>query len=402
MVDVTINSNSEIKKIGNQAVEIRTPNPDNSNNPRSYLNQDIALGAELLPVVDTTGINVGSFVVLGAQGGVTTEIIRVTGVNPDVSLTCTPTENLHASGELLQVIHFNKLEIWRGNYEQDNYVIIATLDVNVQNPQNITQYYDTSGDQFKWYQVSFYNDYTQNRVFSPVFQGGLHEWATIADVRMQSDFRNETGYPDENIKYSLQQAYASIVIDGFAWRRGDIVNKQTTCDNGEVRYYFNNKFIADGNKDGVVDINDLTVWEFDCSTDYEITDQVAILNVLKGYIVLKDGYPRNNRSVKCDYYFAKRPHEEIAGYLKECSVASAISRMMTQEQQLITKKGVTSYSTDGVNVSKSISDYRQVIDDWSNRYKRYIWQIKPLYVRGVKIGGYEAPYAQWTRFRGWY
>jgi len=402
MVQVTINSNGYVQKIGNQAVEIRTPNPDNSNHARTYLNQDIALGAELLPVVDTSGFMVGQFIILGSQGAVTTEITRITGINPDVSLSVTPTENTHASGELIQMTEFNKIEIWRGNYEQDNYVIIATLNIDVRNPQNITQYYDTTGDQYKWYQVSFYNDYTQNRVFSSVFQGGLHEWATISDVRMQSDFSNETGYPDEKIKYALQQAYNSIVIDGFAWRRGDIMNKQTACDNGETRYYFNQKFIADGNKDGVVDINDLTVWEFDCSTDYDITDQVLILNVLKGYIVLKDGYPTNNRSIKADYYFAKRPHAEIAGYLKEASVASAISRMMTQEQQLITKKGVTSYSTDGVSVSKSIGDYRQVIDDWSSRYKRYIWQIKPLYVRGVKVGGYEQPYATWTRFRGWY
>ena len=380
-------------------IVVKTSNPDNTNNPFSNLIADAPTGSTTLRVVDTTRINVDDYLIIGKEGTETSEVVKTTSITSPNEISVTALDNGHYSGEEIRVIRYNKVEVYRSDTQTGPQTLLATIDIQVENPLKETVYYDNLGDETKWYQIAFLNQVTVNRVYGDIFQGGTHEYASVQDFRMQTGF-SQTDVSDEKVKWYLQEAYNHILHEGYVFIRGDLLNKMTT-PTGETRFYFNYRYIADGDLNNLVDKNDLKVFEYDNFTETDITAQVASLNVLQGFITLNSGYPTSGKSVKAQYYIANRPLEELQFELKEASINSANWLVMREMGLNFTKKGVVSYSVDGISVSKTKSEFDKVMAEYERKYQYYIWIIKPMYVRGFKVGAYEAP-TTISRFRGYY
>jgi hypothetical protein len=380
-------------------IVIKVNNPDNSNNTFSSLTADAPIGATILSVVDSTRLSVNDYIIVGKEGIETAEIVKITAISNDVTIVTTALANGHNSGEDIRKTRFNKMEIYRSLTESGAQTLLATIDIQVENSQKNTIYYDTLGDSTMWYQVVFFNNVSIERVYGTIFKGGVHEYATLTDFRMQTGLSTDD-ISDDKVKYYLNEAYIHIRDDGYLWFRGDILNN-TTTPAGQTRWYFQKKFIADGDLNNIVDKDDLTVWEYDSYDQVDITAQVSSLNVLSGYITLNTGYPTTNRSVKADFYIAKRPIEEIQTHLRDAAINNAAWLIMREMSLRITKKGVNSYGIDGINVSKSKDELTKSMDEYLKKYEYHLSLIKPSYVKSTKIGGFEYPTTM-QRFRGWY
>jgi hypothetical protein len=382
---------------------IKTPNPSTSSGERTVLKLDANLNATVIVVADTTGLKLNDFVVIGTPGNITAEIVRITAVTPDVSYTVTALENAHAAGEPVTFIRFDKAQFYRSDTKTGSQTLLVTLDIAIENAYGETSYYDTVGDNTKWYQIAFVNTFNSDSVFGDIVEGGQHEYATVQDFRDISGF-SQAEVPDDKVKFYLHDAYIHVLKGAYAFVRGDVLTKRTD-PSSVMRWYFGRTprqgYIADGDLNNIVDVDDLKVWEYDQWDEADITAQVDVINVQQGYITFLPGYPTGTRSVKVDFYLARKPLEEIQEELKQASCYMAVWLAMKEIALRFTKNGVVGYSIDGVNVSKSRADFDKTMEDFKKKAEYYMWLIKPMLVTPWVTGKTEAPMTS-TRLRGWY
>jgi hypothetical protein len=167
---------------------------------------------------------------------------------------------------------------------------------------------------------------------------------------------------------------------------------------GVYRIYF-----ADDNLDGALTVADIQVYEFDSQQDYDISSQVDTISDREGYFTLKAGYPSNGRSVKVTYRFAQKPFSEIVNtLLKRATIAYATYLAMKQMRIKIVKSGLSNINAPEQTVTIDTSHFDESSEAALNKYYHYIFQIKPIYMRGWAGGRTEDLPSMFGRFRGYY
>ena len=238
-------------------------------------------------------------------------------------------------------------------------------------------------------------------------------YANVEDFRIETGFTPEE-FNDVTVNNFLNEAELHIRNDSFLLIREEEVSGTTMTD-GTIRYYPKANqgnwlrtrggvvrvYFADSNLDGSITKLDLQVYEYDSQTETDISNQINLLNLRQGFFTLNTGYPTPSKSVKVTYRIVQRPFDELSLELKKASTAYAEYLAMKRLRVNNVKSAITGYSIGEMSVTKNFESFDDTAEVALKKYYHFIWLIKPIYIKPVRIGGFEElPLV--NRFRGYY
>lgn len=155
---------------------IPTYNPSVDDLERSYLSQGISAGVTSVTIDNTNGFANTNRIMLGELGREKTEIVSVGAVvTAGTALTTTTTVFPHEAGGPVTVLRFDQIKYYRSTTgKTGTYSLLATVDIDVDNADLLTNYDDTTGVSTYYYKVSFYNSVTtlESSLSDPISGGG--------------------------------------------------------------------------------------------------------------------------------------------------------------------------------------------------------------------------------------
>ena len=167
---------------------------------------------------------------------------------------------------------------------------------------------------------------------------------------------------------------------------GTVSSRQVQCSidrgPGENRYMLPYRFIADQNFDGIIDYKDLKVFELSGQgMEIDISNQIYDIDEMNASFRLKQGYPRENRTVTVRYRQMKYPINEMREGMKKLLVAYAFDRFYRDLRMEVSGDGVTSWTLNGVNVSIDTTALQALKDMYAEHKKDLVATYKPTIFR---------------------
>ncbi|MEM5875568.1 MAG: hypothetical protein QXX45_03310 [Candidatus Aenigmatarchaeota archaeon] len=149
--------------------------PDITNNPRTFIDNTVGAhaGDYGIYVRNSTGFNIGDFVLLGEYGDEDAEIVRITAKSVR-HLTTTSLLFNHEQGTPVTLIQYDKFRVYKSiNGINGDYNLVTTKSLNVDDYYNYYEEYNVS---LTWYyKFSYYNSYTgiESSLSSPIPASGF-------------------------------------------------------------------------------------------------------------------------------------------------------------------------------------------------------------------------------------
>lgn len=135
-------------------------NPETDYLEKSYLGKSYAAGVSAVLVKNTNKFANNQKVLVGSMGRERSEIMTVTSTGlTSTNLPFTANTNFpHDADDPVFVLDYDKVRIYRSTTGQNGvYTLLATVDIDVDNPDNATYYDDVNALQTYWYQVAYYD-----------------------------------------------------------------------------------------------------------------------------------------------------------------------------------------------------------------------------------------------------
>lgn len=249
---------------------ITTLNPSTDALEKSYLANPYSVGVNLIQVKNSDRFQINDRIMIGEMGLEATEMVTVTGINVDQqTLTTTTTLFSHEADAPVYRLRWDQIKIYRSTSGiNGSYVVIATVNLDVDNADLSTIYDDTAGTSSYYYKTTVYNS------ISAV------ESAQTDPIAGQGYRRNQVGYlvdeilrevGDENEQHVTRTeilGYFNDVNDDLLLNSSkpyDFLRARTTLTRTAGTNYLD--FPTDSN-------GDQTMWSFD-RMDYNYQDPTS-------------------------------------------------------------------------------------------------------------------------------
>jgi len=230
-------------------------------------------------------------------------------------------------------VSYDKTYIYRSDSKNGTYEQIA-----VQNISDNT-YFDKNGTTSHWYKIRFYD--SANDIWSdysdPIQGGSFSFYCTIEDVRTVSGL-SESEISDSELynimqRIALPQINADLNIRVIREKIEYIdETRQNDIDSNNTTFYVKNWkefYIGDLNNDGIVDENDVIVYQVDANgTETQLTVNTVYPN--EGKFVL-DSAPEGDKDLYVTYCYApvseSDPHPLLRAAFATLVAAWAYTRL---------------------------------------------------------------------------
>lgn len=180
-------------------------NPSTENLEKSYLSNSYAVGVTSIVVRNNNGFNNDDRIMIGEMGSEKTEVVTVTAVNADkVTVSVGATRFPHSTDDPVYVLRYDQVKFYRATTSGGSYSLVSggTVDLDVDNNENVTRFDDTSGLASYFYKVSFYNsESTLESSLSDAYPGTGYTRHQVGAIL--NEFLAEVG--------DLDQQYMSVV-----------------------------------------------------------------------------------------------------------------------------------------------------------------------------------------------
>lgn len=242
---------------------ITVHNPSTEEFEKAYLTDPVSAGVTTIAVGNTDRFAANQRIMLGEMGREKTEIVTVTAVASDTSLTVGTTQFSHEASDPITVMRFDQVKIYRSTSGvSGTYSILATQDLDVDNEELITTYDDTTGLSTYYYKSTFYHSVStlESSLSDAISGGGLA--------------RNTAGFLIDELIRETNDAIQdrTEVLGWFNEVNDDLITSskkpysflhtRTTLTKTANRNYIDFPTDANGNQ---------TMWKFD-RLDYNYTD----------------------------------------------------------------------------------------------------------------------------------
>ena len=151
-------------------MEIFVKHPD-LDGQETRLATDVAAAATSCTVENNKSFATNDYVVFGALGEETTEIVKLTGVSGTTTLShSTGPVFAHSARTSISQIRYNQVKVYSATSESGTYSLVGTTDLTLD--QDSTVYSDSDGTESTWYKIKYYNETTTKlSSFSVAVQG---------------------------------------------------------------------------------------------------------------------------------------------------------------------------------------------------------------------------------------
>lgn len=136
-------------------------NPELDDIERSYLATATALGVTSLVVKNNSGFSGSRALLIGEMGTERAELATSTGVSGATSITGVSTTLFpHNGDDPVYALRFDRAEVFKASSIGGSYSLLATVVIDVNNPDGVTLYDDTTGIATDYYQIKYKNSVT--------------------------------------------------------------------------------------------------------------------------------------------------------------------------------------------------------------------------------------------------
>lgn len=135
-------------------------NPETTHLEKSYLGRSYGSGVNAFLIKNSDRFADGQKILIGNMGRERSEILEVngTGLTTTNLPTTTNSEFPHDADDPVFVLEFDQVRIYRSTSGENGiYSLLATVDIDVDNPDNATYYDDADALTTYWYQVAYYD-----------------------------------------------------------------------------------------------------------------------------------------------------------------------------------------------------------------------------------------------------
>jgi hypothetical protein len=137
-------------------------NPSTDHLERSFLSQGVSAGVTTLVVDNDANFLQNDRIAVGELAREKTEIVSITGlVSPGSTLVVGPTTFPHEAGEPVTRLRYDSVRYYRSTTRVTGaYTLLATVAMDVDSEDGLTNYDDTTGAAAYFYKVTYYNSVT--------------------------------------------------------------------------------------------------------------------------------------------------------------------------------------------------------------------------------------------------
>ena len=159
-------------------------NPETEGLEKTYLSKVVQAGTAALTVKNADRIPQNSIILIGEMGMEQTEVAKI---GPAGTTTNLPLQaNLkfaHSADEPVYKLRYDKVIFYRSDSADGTYVLLDTIDIDVDNRDLKTEYEDTAGTGTSFYKTKFYNSVTaEETAFSDYISAEGYGEQTIGSV----------------------------------------------------------------------------------------------------------------------------------------------------------------------------------------------------------------------------
>ena len=162
-------------------------------NEKSELTSSVGSSATsvTLPVLNTQGLKVNDFLVIGRIGHEESEIQKITEITDATQLKIEKLNIDKKKGDPIQKISFNQVRLYRSTSKTGTYTLLKTKDIEVDNPRG-TYFEDLDGTTSHWYKCTYYNSQSTIETSlddAEAVQGGdVQHYASIHQIKRMAGF----------------------------------------------------------------------------------------------------------------------------------------------------------------------------------------------------------------------
>ena len=140
---------------------ITSYNPSTQDLEKTYLTQYHASGVSSFTVKNNQGFATTKAILIGGMGEERSEILSTNGVTGANTITTSAASKFaHNPDDPVYLLKYNQVKFYRATAIDGTYSLIATVDLDVDNADQVTRYDDTAGTSTSYYKVKFYNSVT--------------------------------------------------------------------------------------------------------------------------------------------------------------------------------------------------------------------------------------------------
>lgn len=272
----------------------------------TYLNASIGATNDELTVDSTDKFNDNDFIVIGPLGEDKTELAKIVSVDDDNTMTITPALKFDQEERTrIKFTPFNKIQLYKADDTEDTGLeLVTTVEINYQNPTNVTFIEDSGDPNNKYYKVRFYNDVTTNiSEFSDWIEPETLRFVNVQDVYDTCGLSKQE-VPFNSVLLRLKEAEEH-VKSLYRTDFGGVQNKKLLIGgDGDRTIFLPNRFLP------VTTINEFkqndnqgdTLYEFE-SSDYQIDKSTGFIHLRKPLFFGQNqmGFARGFANVYVDF-----------------------------------------------------------------------------------------------------
>lgn len=151
-------------------------NPLTDNLEKTNLTESISVGVTSLPVYNTNNISEDDRILIGELGRERSEVVTVNAaVTDDDAIPVAATAFPHNADDPIYVLRYDEIRWYRSTTGVDgSYSLLATVPIDVDNEDLMTQYDDVGALDSYYYKITFYHsiDTTESELSDPIPAGG--------------------------------------------------------------------------------------------------------------------------------------------------------------------------------------------------------------------------------------
>ena len=166
---------------------------------------DYPASTTVLNIKNTANYSAGDFLILGMVGTEQSEKAVIQTVTPNTSITLTTgTKFPHKRFEPIVSLFGDQVRVYRANNVDGSipadasFASLSTFNINIY--KDYTSYTDSSGSSAYWYKFTYFNSTTSAETAlagaTAARGGGYGHYCSIADIRTEAGFNNNTNIPD--------------------------------------------------------------------------------------------------------------------------------------------------------------------------------------------------------------
>jgi len=139
---------------------LRIDNPSIEGEERTVLTDPVNSGATNLPVKSSQEITATEYIFIGEPGKEKTELVNVSAIVDTLNITVPAISYSHSEGDAIITSRWNQIKIYKASTKTGTYTLLTTIDIDPDNPDNTTNYDDSTGLSTEYYEISYYNSTT--------------------------------------------------------------------------------------------------------------------------------------------------------------------------------------------------------------------------------------------------